>query len=378
MIVFIDDLDRCRPDQVVDMLEAINFVVSSGDCYVILGMAPSRVEPCIAIAFKDVFDEIAALKTGERVEAETEKRGRLAREYLDKLVNIEVQVPRLEEDGALRLLVPSAEGDAPATDPPATPRFERALRWLAEIERPGPMLMIAALAMLGGTLGWWCAADRGTPPAATANFTDGHAATSSEETATVIADASENADGEAIAGPKLAAGVPGGQAAGAGAPTSPVHRARDGQTPHIAEGKPGCEAVGVVSISAVDFAVVVVGLGMFVLAALSARRPDPVVRDSAEFTKALAIWRSVVFARRRTPRSFKRFLNRVRYMAMRQRRLARSRTGWESLLGPAKAAPGRQDAGADTDTDTDTGADTSRDRAPPPGARYSPRRRMHI
>src|SRR5216110_3339458 len=49
MIVFIDDLDRCRPEQMVDLLEAVNFVVSSGDVYVVLGMAPSRVEPCIAL-----------------------------------------------------------------------------------------------------------------------------------------------------------------------------------------------------------------------------------------------------------------------------------------------------------------------------------------
>jgi len=49
------------------------------------------------------------------------------------------------------------------------------------------------------------------------------------------------------------------------------------------------------------------------------RRPDPVVRDSEGFKAALRIWKDVVYARRATPRSLKRFVNRVRYLAMGQR-----------------------------------------------------------
>ena len=45
-----------------------------------------------------------------------------------------------------------------------------------------------------------------------------------------------------------------------------------------------------------------------------------VVKDSSNFVDALHIWHPVVFARYPTPRGTKRFLNHVRYLAMRQRR----------------------------------------------------------
>jgi hypothetical protein len=54
-------------------------------------------------------------------------------------------------------------------------------------------------------------------------------------------------------------------------------------------------------------------------------RPTIVVRDSEEFTTALATWHPLFFTRHSTPRSAKRFLNRVRYYAMRQRDLPEER-----------------------------------------------------
>jgi hypothetical protein len=37
MVILVDDLDRCRPQYVLDTLEAINFLVSSGECFVVMG-----------------------------------------------------------------------------------------------------------------------------------------------------------------------------------------------------------------------------------------------------------------------------------------------------------------------------------------------------
>ncbi|HKY30926.1 MAG TPA: hypothetical protein VJV23_00180 [Candidatus Polarisedimenticolia bacterium] len=47
-------------------------------------------------------------------------------------------------------------------------------------------------------------------------------------------------------------------------------------------------------------------------------KPGAVLSDSPKFKEALRIWHPVVRARSRAPRSIKRFLNRVRYYAMRQ------------------------------------------------------------
>lgn len=49
------------------------------------------------------------------------------------------------------------------------------------------------------------------------------------------------------------------------------------------------------------------------------KREEVVVKDSPEFVEALKIWLPVITAKQNTPRSVKRFLNRVRYLAMLQR-----------------------------------------------------------
>ena len=62
------------------------------------------------------------------------------------------------------------------------------------------------------------------------------------------------------------------------------------------------------------------------------RRPGLVVKDSPKFVDVLTIWHPLVFARSSTPRSVKRFMNRVRYLAMRQRRQTESPPAWRRLL----------------------------------------------
>ena len=44
MLIFIDDLDRCQPEKVSQILEAVNFLTSSGNCYIVLGMDRDYVE----------------------------------------------------------------------------------------------------------------------------------------------------------------------------------------------------------------------------------------------------------------------------------------------------------------------------------------------
>jgi hypothetical protein len=63
------------------------------------------------------------------------------------------------------------------------------------------------------------------------------------------------------------------------------------------------------------------GLTWFCIALLM-RRPEAIVKDSPDFVGALKIWQSVIFSKHSTPRSTKRFMNYVRYLAMRQRPFA--------------------------------------------------------
>jgi hypothetical protein len=74
-------------------------------------------------------------------------------------------------------------------------------------------------------------------------------------------------------------------------------------------------------------------LGGLVLLIHALRREDPVVRDSKNFNDALDIWVPVVLARTRSPRAVKRFVNRVRYYAMREAQPEPTPTWTERLAG---------------------------------------------
>ncbi|MGH2820554.1 MAG: P-loop NTPase fold protein, partial [Actinomycetota bacterium] len=57
LVIFIDDLDRCTQEHVLEVLECINFLVTAGDCYIVLGMSRRWVETCVGLAFKELAAE---------------------------------------------------------------------------------------------------------------------------------------------------------------------------------------------------------------------------------------------------------------------------------------------------------------------------------
>jgi hypothetical protein len=66
-------------------------------------------------------------------------------------------------------------------------------------------------------------------------------------------------------------------------------------------------------------------------------RPGVVTEDSQTFTDALEqVWYKLVLAKQSTPRAAKRFVNRVRYLAMRQRAYSEQGSLWERVLFPQR------------------------------------------
>jgi len=63
-------------------------------------------------------------------------------------------------------------------------------------------------------------------------------------------------------------------------------------------------------------------------------RPGVVTRDSDSFSAALAIWHPLVLSKQGTPRAAKRFVNRVRFLAMRQGPSRIRVQEWERVLFP--------------------------------------------
>jgi hypothetical protein len=69
------------------------------------------------------------------------------------------------------------------------------------------------------------------------------------------------------------------------------------------------------------------GLSFWVLT----RRPNEIIQDSKKFTEALEIWQPLIGQQHKTPREIKRFLNRVRYIAMRWRKPSTQRAPFERI-----------------------------------------------
>lgn len=307
MIIFVDDLDRCRPERVVETLEAVNFVVSSGDCFVILGMAPERVIPCIALSFKDVAAEMRALPVSvpaaiagapapDTAETARQKRARFAREYLDKLINIEVPVPTPTSAQAADLLLDetSSPEPAPSVPPNRRPLLARmaatAARAAIANKRLIPSMLLGGLMVSVVVLGAWLGYQNGQ----------------------VQKQHDDGGENQPVAKASPAAPLVDGEI-----PESTLTFQRPDRKGQIAE------VVGA-GTRAANPTPVIVFAAIALLLVLSAwivinRRPDPVVRDSEGFKAALRIWKDVVYARRATPRALKRFVNRVRYLAMGQR-----------------------------------------------------------
>jgi hypothetical protein len=106
VIIFIDDLDRCRPDNVVTVLESVNFLTSAGECIVVMGIAPETVTHCVGLSFKDIAETEANFR-GLPMSSDQDKvnaRYSYGALYMKKLINIRSSLPTTTEEQRSRIL----------------------------------------------------------------------------------------------------------------------------------------------------------------------------------------------------------------------------------------------------------------------------------
>ena len=84
VVVFVDDLDRCPPEQVVAVLEALNMLAESQRVYLILGFDPLMVARGIELQRKEML---------ELMEKRGEKTSDFGARFLEKIVTLAVHVP---------------------------------------------------------------------------------------------------------------------------------------------------------------------------------------------------------------------------------------------------------------------------------------------
>ena len=83
LVIFIDDLDRCRMDATVDILETIKLMLNSKKCIYVLGLDYERVRHAVSRRFA-------------RTKAESPQE--LAADYLDKIIQLYFHIPRRAEE----------------------------------------------------------------------------------------------------------------------------------------------------------------------------------------------------------------------------------------------------------------------------------------
>ncbi|UCH40454.1 MAG: hypothetical protein JSU67_01750, partial [Gammaproteobacteria bacterium] len=337
LVILIDDLDRCQPQNVLEVLEAVNYLATVGDCFIILGMARRQVENCIAIGFKDFVVEgmeeqehgllqannlpqnesksaATAAKfvvsadpadwanldagidaQGDDASHATDNQRRYARRYLEKLINIEVAVPRGNPEQAAGLFSPEKAGVG------SDSRFRQ--RQLLH-KATGLVQVVALIFLLGIIVAGITPLlpeqeESSQTQVVESNDTirdEGGEIPDTTESAEVVNMREEPADTTKVEPATAAAPL---------IPISPVQHASLAakRSPLTWWGPP----------------VLVFATIMLFLIRRRLRPADTNIEDTEGFTLALKRWYPLIYAVNPTPRAIKRFENRIRYIAMQAR-----------------------------------------------------------
>jgi len=116
LIIFIDDLDRCNAKAVLTIFEAINYLVSEGDCIVVMGFDKQQVEFSVGRELSHFADALPTHIVTEMVDNDVEpnraKQRMYAKYYMEKLINIEFSIPQLSENAAADLAIDPSSNKA--------------------------------------------------------------------------------------------------------------------------------------------------------------------------------------------------------------------------------------------------------------------------
>ena len=334
LLLVVDDLDRCKPESVLNILETVNFLASSGDCFIVLGMDPAWVVSCVGERFKDVAAQILEERESDLYEADHHKGtgGRsgsedgiiddsemsedgtrrvavFARRYLEKLVNVEVPVP-VPESGQTRKLLTQGKQDSEDRSPAAL--FMKGIQFA--VRRFGTLVLIAFMLIGGYLLGHTLGEEK---------------MKQDEDQQRVVQEIRQK---KMIEEDKAQREAEGHREKG-----SPMRREAAEDSGHFVS--PGISGsvyalrdLSWPMIAMIAFIIVIALFGLFQLP------PDPEVEDSKEFADALKTWHPWVSIKRQTPRSIKRYKNRVRYFAMRLRSDDEPQPVWKRLMQRLKGS----------------------------------------
>ena len=145
MTLFIDDLDRCHPDQTVTVLEAINFLATSGPCYIVLAMEQKMLIRCLEKKL-DWLQDLAP-----PVGPEGTSRAEL---WLEKLVQMRLYIAPLSYGELQSLINTRSEREGRVNRPPSSDLSRIGTHVPHFLKSAARVLSIAALVIAVGTGAW--------------------------------------------------------------------------------------------------------------------------------------------------------------------------------------------------------------------------------
>lgn len=88
LIVFVDDLDRCAPNRVAEVVEAINLFLAGDypNCIFVLGMEPGMVAAALEVAYKDVILKAQEMGLGDKTVP-------IGWRFMEKIIQLPITIP---------------------------------------------------------------------------------------------------------------------------------------------------------------------------------------------------------------------------------------------------------------------------------------------
>ncbi|HEX8095979.1 P-loop NTPase fold protein, partial [Jatrophihabitans sp.] len=118
IVLYIDDLDRCSPDQVVEVLQAVHLLLALDLFVVVVGVDPRWLLHSLEQRYRSNFATAAAPPADQLPQSESSAWDATPLNYLEKIFNIPFVLPGMNPDSFADLIsgwsvVPATKPDAP-------------------------------------------------------------------------------------------------------------------------------------------------------------------------------------------------------------------------------------------------------------------------
>lgn len=88
IVTFIDDLDRCSLDKIMNLIESIKIVLNGENCIFVLGCDNKYLESAINIKFRDYIDIMGNENSKEL----------FAKRYIEKIIQVSFSIPKISKE----------------------------------------------------------------------------------------------------------------------------------------------------------------------------------------------------------------------------------------------------------------------------------------